>query len=801
MKYFTLFLTCMIVLQSFSQEILTIRGKVVDGETKEAMPFASVAIYKSADSSLVTGNATNLEGHFKIETTPGQYYLIVKILSYDDYVKDDFKLQKDINLGTLVVYPNSEQLDEFEFVEEKSNMEFKLDKRVFNVEKDLTNQGGTASDILENIPSVTLDAEGNVALRGSQNVKIFINGKPSGLTGISPEMALQQIPAEMIEKVEVITNPSARYEAAGEVGIINIVLKKNKKKGFNGSVQATAGWPELLGASTTLNYKTEKFNLFGTYSFRKDNRPGFGNELQTYEGPDTSYQFRNKRDHFRGGIGHNIRLGSELFLNNQNTLTLTGMYAREDGENGVNRTYEDLDENGNLVQTVNRIQDEYEPENNVEASLNYRKTFDKEDRLFTVDLQWFINDEDEIADITQTNDTENSTLRQRTFNTEDENNFLFQTDYIHPFGKDDNMKIETGLRTTYRNISNEFLVEEQGPNDEWSVLDSFDNQFLYDEFIQAGYFIYGAEWKKLSIQAGVRGEYTDVNSQLVASEISNPQQYFNLFPSAHFSYKIDSVNTLQLSYSRRVNRPRFRHLLPFYSFTDPRDFYAGNPNLQPEFTDAFEFAYLRYFDKGSFLSSVYYRYRTDVVERITTTDDQGYSTSFPVNLAIQNAIGIEMNLNYELFKWWQFTGSGNFYRAITEGNYQGQELNSDTYTWSLNVNNSFNITDKIKSQLAFNYRAPIIRTQGTREAVYFFNAGINMKILKGKGTIAFNVRDVLNSRVFRSYTETQYLTKESEFQWRARQFTLNFTYRFKNENKNDKSDRQGRDGGFDDMDE
>lgn len=777
-----------------AQSDLKIYGKVIDAETKAPIPFASVALYDPIDSSLINGNATDFEGKFSIKVAPGEYYLMTNILSYENYSSSTLKIQKNLDLGIIKLQPNSQQLETLEIVDEKSSMEFKLDKRVFNVEKDLTNQGGTAADILENVPSVTLDAEGNVALRGSQNVKIFINGKPSGLTGINPQAAMQQIPAEMIEKIEVITNPSARYEAEGEVGIINIVLKKNKQRGVNGNIQLTGGYPLLLGVSGNFNYKNEKINLFANYSFRQRKAPGFGQELQTYDGPDTSYQFNNYREHFRGGMDHTFRMGSEFFLNDLNTLTVSGFYSRGDGRNGLERVYEDLNASGNIIQTVKRIEEEYEPENNVEASINYRKIFDKEDRRFTVDAQWFINDEDELADITQTNDVENSTLLQRTSNTEDENNFLFQTDYVHPFGKENNMKFETGLRSTYRKISNKFKVEEQNAMNDWSVLDTFDNHFIYDEFIQGVYGIYGAEWKKFSLQGGARLEYTDVTTQLVADDIKNKQNYINFFPSAHFSYKLDSTNTIQLSYSRRVNRPRFRSLLPFYSFSDPRDFYTGNPNLQPEFTDSYEISYLKYFKKGSFLSSLYYRYRTNVVERITTTNELGLSTSLPVNLAVQNAFGVELNLNYEFFNWWSFTGSGNFYRAITEGSYQGTELYSDTYTWTSNLNNNFSFAKIFKAQLAFNYRAPIIQTQGTRQAVYFFNAGINMKLFDGNGSIGFNVRDALNSRIFRSFTETQYLTKTSEFQWRARQFTLNFTYRFKQKENENRTNYRGEDG-------
>lgn len=779
-----------------AQQAYEVSGKVLDANSGQSVPYASVALYSVSDSSMVDGMATDEQGKFSIKAVNGSYYLKIDFLSYDDFTEEVVIDGQNVDLGAITLTEDSQQLDAVEVKTERSRMELKLDKRVFNVEQDLTNQGGTASEILENVPSVNIDVEGNVTLRGSNSVRIFINGRPSGLTGISTSEALQQLPADMIEKVEVITNPSARYEAEGEVGIINIVLKKNKKGGLNGSFQVTAGWPHLYGVSTQLNYKTQKYNLFGSYSFRYNKSPGFGREYQTYDGPDTTYQFENTRDHFRGGFNNNVRLGADFFLNEYNTLTVSGLYSRGDGMNGVNRTYQDYDEEGDLIQTIKRTEDELEPENNIQANINYRKTFDQKDRVWTINTQWFLNDEDELADINQYNQQTGEETIQRTSNTEDESNFLFQTDYVHPFGKNDNMKFELGAKTTYRRISNEFKVEQYGTNDAWNVVGEFDNHFIYNEFIQGAYAIFGGQWNWFSLQTGVRGEYTDVTTELVATGEKNRQQYPNFFPSAHLSFEIDSTNTIQLSYSRRITRPRFRHLLPFYSYSDPRDFYQGNPNLQPEFTDSYELGYLTYFKIGSLMSSVYYRHKTDVVERITVVDSTtGLSSSYPVNLATQDAFGLELNLNFNFFDWWQLSGSGNFYRAITSGEYQGQVLESDTYTFQMNWQTNFKFWKIVKTQVSFNYRAPRITTQGRRSAVYFFNAGVGVQLFKGKGNLSFNVRDMFNTRVFQSVTESEYFYKDSDFQWRSRQFTLNFTYRL-NGGQKDRGERGG--GEFDD---
>lgn len=761
-----------------------VKGKVTDKEG-EPIPFASVALYRSADSTLVTGSTTDEKGFFSIGAKPGDYYLKITFLSYKEKLVPDVNLSNEgINLGNIILYASSVDLQEVQVQGERSQMELKLDKRVFNVGQDLSNTGRNASEILENVPSVTVDVDGNVALRGSQNVRILINGKPSGLVGISGTDALRQLPGNMIEKIEVITNPSARYDAEGEVGIINIILKKNFKEGVNGNFEVTAGYPDNYRASANVNFRKKYYNLFGGYTFGYRKTPGKGHNFQEFKEMDTSYNVKQYREHTRGGLSNNINAGADIFLNTFNTLTISGLYQYSDENNHTKITYKDFDENGLLTRNVLRDEDESEIEHNLEGGISYRKTFLQKDRLFTIDLKYIDDKDPENANVTQTSTVE-ETVNQRWSNTENERNLLFQSDYVHPFSKDG--KFETGVKGTMREINNKYKVEELTDNEEWQVLPNYDDHFVYDENIYAAYMMAGNKSGKFSYQGGLRAEYSDITTDLKETNETNHRNYLDWFPSTHFSYELDSANTLQLSYSRRLSRPRFRHLLPFSSYSDSRNFWSGNPDLNPEYTNSFELGFLRYFKKGSLLSSIYYRYRTGVIERITIVDSASYTRRIPVNLSTQNAFGLEFNMNYNIAKWWRVNGNFNFYRAITNGNYNGEHLSSDTYAWTTRASSNMKLWKKVDFQASINYRGPHQEPQGRNKAMYSVDLGAAMDLLNKKATLSFSVRDLLNTRKWRSITDTYDYYAETEFQWRARQFLVSLNYRLNQKKRRERA--------------
>ena len=772
-------------------------GTVTD-ENGEAIPFANVTAYRSRDSSLAGGTATNEIGFYKLELRPGNYFLKYSFLSYETQTIYDVTLSHTPTmLRDIKLKIKTELLDEVEITADRSQMELKLDKRVFNIEKDLANTGANAAEILDNIPSVQVDVEGNISLRGSENVRVLIDGKPSTLTGGSTADVLRQFQGSMIEKVEVITNPSARYDAEGEVGIINIVLKKEKRTGLNGSIEAVAGYPDNYRASFNLNYRTKKANFFTAYGISYRDSPGAGNETQTIDNPDTTYSFESESERSRRSLGNNFRLGTDIYFNKYNSITVAGLYRFSDQLNKAELEYRDLDSNSELFQKVIRTDNEDETGENIEGNFNYTKLFKQKDRKFTVDFRWSQSDDLEESNIVQNNFRNGDQLIQKTSNTEVNRTILSQTDYIHPLGK--NRIIEGGIRSTIRTAENKFQVLESNNGSEFVILDRFNNDFGYIENVLAGYIQFGNEIKKFSYQLGLRAELSDITSELKVTNTNFNQEYFNFFPSAFFTYKYSKTKQLQLSYSRRINRPSYRHLLPFQTFSDNRNLWRGNPNLKPEYTDSYELGYLKYFKKGSLFSSIYYRYRTNVVDRIITTNNLGFTERLPVNLAVENNVGFEFNGSYRFSKKLSFNANFNLYREDRKGEYLGQKLENEVITWSSRGSLKMEILPKVDFQASFRYRAPQQTTQGSRKSMYWLDLSAGKDVLKGKGTIVASVRDVFNSRKRRSKTETATLYSESEFQWRARQFLLTFSYRINQKKKRGGGKSREDFGGGDDF--
>lgn len=784
------------IAQDSEQSGPSIDGAIVD-EQKNPVPFGNVAVYQLQDSSLVTGGVSNDQGKFSVPVEPGKYFLRISFLSYDEEVVPNVDVSNgNVNVGVVTLKENSQVLEEVIVKGEKATMELQLDKRVFNIEKDLSNVGRNASDILGNLPSVTVDVDGTVSLRGSENVRILIDGKPSGLTSRDPE-ALRMLQGNLIQSIEVITNPSSRYDAAGEVGIINIVLKKNQDKGIHGTFSAKAGYPAEYGGSYSINIRRKKVNLFSSYGVEYDKRPGWGESFQQNSAPDNQFAYSQRNDRNRQEFSHNFTVGLDYFFNDKTSVTGSFLYNTGDGLNTAETNYIDFDENGGIMRTVKRTERENEDEENIETTLNFKKDFEGKGHTLTADFKWIKSVDNESTDYRESINEGIDSL-QRSINFADEINWLFQADYIRPFGKVG--KIEAGVKTASRIIKNDYGLESQDSEGlAWIPIPQYTNQLEYTERIHAAYLMASNTFGRLSAQGGVRGELTDISTELVSPYTYIPQDYFNLFPSASLSYKLQQNKTLQFSYSYRINRPHFRQLLPFSDFRDPRVLFGGNPNLRPEFTNSIELGYLLDWDFGSILSNVYYRKRKNVIERIVTEPDSaGRSRIVPVNLSNENAYGVEFNLSLNIRDWWRINTSANFYRAITEGSYEGDVLESDTYTWNTRTTSRMTLFKNVDLQASFNYRAPRITTQGEDLSIYSVDLGLSRDIFKGKGTITAGVRDLFNTRKRRSIIERNDYYSRSTFQWRSRQFTINFTYRLNREKERQRNNQEEQRGDFED---
>lgn len=785
-----------------------IKGKLVNASTSEPVEFATVSIFNESDSSLVTGGLTDVSGIFNVPVKPGQYYLRFQFMGFEEVKISNVEVSREspiYNAGNVRISENETLLDEVVVQGERTQMEMTLDKKVFNIGKDLSNLGGSATDILDNLPSVQVDVEGNVSLRGSENVRILIDGKPSGLVGLSSNDALRQLNGNLVESVEVITNPSARYDAEGLAGIINIVLKKDKKVGLNGSFQANTGVPDNHGGSVNLNFRKNWINFFTNVgaNYRRYNGSGYSEQEFFNAGPTSPSFTERDRSHDRGGLSYSARFGSDIYLNDRNTLTLSFLYRFSDEDNKTQLIYNDFFESSNVDSLTVRRDNEGEGDENLEYALNYTRNFKREGQKFTADFQYQNNNEQESSDLVQSEGTtfnnQSPFLYQRALNDEIEERYMLQADYIHPFAKDG--QLELGTRYTDRLVGNDYIVTERNESGIYEVDSAFSNEFEYEEDVLAVYGILSNKISKLSWQLGVRYELTKLVTNQKTNDLRNEQNYGNFFPSAFLTYQITQTQAIQASYSRRISRPRGRRLNPFSSISDNRNFYVGNPNLQPEFTDSYELGYLLNLEKSSFYGGIYYRYTEGVEQRLSTTGEDGITFTRPYNVSIERSFGAEFNISQDFTDWYRVSGNVNFFRSyVPAGSVSfGDEVLSyneaEAVSLSTRVSNNFKFKDMFDAQINVNYRAPRNTVQGKSLSITSVDVGLSRDVLKGNGTLAFNVRDLFNTRKWRSETFNENSIQYSEFQWRSRTATLSFTYRLNQKKQRDDQGGRGEDYG------
>lgn len=780
-----------IILQAQSNSSITVIGTIIDQESEAPLPYATVSLYQQKDSVLATGGITNDQGAFSIESQPGDYYAIIKFMGYASHTMEDVKiteLKPAVDLGKILLAAQTTNLQELVIEGEKDLVELGIDKKVYNISQDPINAGRNASDILGNIPSVTVDGDGNVSLRGSSNVQILIDGKPSGLLSFGEAEGLRQLQGSLVENVEIITNPSAKYQAEGMAGIINIVLKKERKEGINGSFEITAGQPDNFGAAINLNYRRRDLNFFVNYGliYRNVENP-YNSLYQEVYDDDTTFITRQKNIRRFSILYNNIQLGADYFFNELNILTTSFTYRHAEGDRNTEIRYLDyINSEDNLQGNIRRFQNEQEVEPDLEYSLNYKRNFGAKDHELDAILTYIDSWENSDQEYLQRNYLPDgqpdvtSDYLQRSDNYETENQLLLQADYVYPFSKDG--KLEAGIRNTLRDITNDFLVTEQVEN-QWIPLPGLDNEFFYDENIYAAYLIYGNKVKKVGYQLGLRAEYTDLTTELVETNEINQRDYLNMFPSAHLSYDLPKDNALQLSYSRRLHRPTYRDLTPFVTFYDNRNYFSGNPDLNPEYTHSFEMGHIKYFEAASLSSAIYYRHTEDKILGIRDVDEDGLSTSRPYNLVEEDAYGAEFISSVQPTTWWKLDLNLNFFRSQIDGTNLDQSFSSDTYTWFGRLNSRITIWGNTDLQIRGSYEAPQITPQGKQLYVAFLDLAINRDILNNNGTVTLSVTDVFQSNRDRNITEGDIFYTRRDYLSAPRQVNLTVSYRLNQKKK------------------
>ena len=782
---------------SFAQQAPTqkikISGKVIEKISKQPLEYATITFLNPNNPKPVAGGITNPKGEFNIEVIPGVYDINIEFISFKVNEIKQKNLQVNTSLGLISLEEDANQLNEVIIRSEKTTVEIKLDKKVYNVGNDLMVKGGTVSDVLDNIPSVAVDIEGNISLRGNDNVRVLIDGRPSNAINIAE--ALRLIPADAIEKVEVITNPSARYDAEGGGGLLNIILKKGKNRGLNGTFIGSAGYPENNGLSGTLNYKSDNFNLFTTQGYNKRNSPGNALTNTNYLNADNTINniVNETRENDRFSKGYNGNFGIELFLNETTAWTNTFNYRKNNGDNRDNVFQNYFEADNTFDYTRNRINLENSDSENVEFATNFTKKFKKEGHKLTLDGSFSTSKDLEIAVITDRATNTAKVKFDNTLNNQSQSRNLLQMDYVLPIGEGG--QFEAGYRGDFSELLTDYQVKNDG-----LINKNFTNTLEYKEKVNAVYTQYGMKINKFSVLVGLRFEDSNININQLATNDFNTKKYNNFFPSAFFTYEISDKSSASVSYSRRIQRPRGRMLNPFSNLSSNINIFVGNPDLDPAFSDAIDFGYIKRWDKLTFNTSLYVNKTTDVFQfaRRESGDFVNgipITISSPINLATEYRAGFEFTLNYSPYKWWKLNGNFNFFRNETQGDFVYTDFNNKIITqnfdniatsWFTRITSKVSLPYKIDWQTNATYNGAEKSAQGNRLGVFSANLAFSKDIMKDKGTLSFNISDVFNSRKRMMETNLPgFANSYGEMQWRVRQFSLSFTYRF-NKPKNEK---------------
>lgn len=802
LKIVTQFILILASYWGFSQgntqiQKIKITGKVVEKNSLQVLEYATITLINPNNPKAIAGSITNAKGEFEVSISPGIYDVSLEFISFKSTKIKQQNFQVNTNLGTIALEEDASQLNEVVVRSEKTTVEIKLDKKVYNVGKDLLIRGGTVSNVLDNIPSVTVDSEGIVSLRGNENVRILIDGKPSNSINIAE--ALRQIPADAIDKVEVITNPSARYDSEGGGGLLNIVLKKGRNKGLNGTLISSTGNPESYGLSANMNYKSEKFNLFTNtgYSYRKNPSKFVTNTSYLNSNGSIKSNIDEIRKSNRLREGYNTSIGADWLLNETTTWTNALNLRQNNGNNPENVTYNNYDANDQFLSTNSRLSSRLSNSIDSEYTTNFIKKFKREGHKLTIDGAFSKSQDNDNSTIT-------STIFEKTSSAEKQRKNTIQTDYVLPFGKAS--QFEMGYKGEFNTLNTDYKVGSINSSGVYIPNNQFTNILDYKENINAVYSQLGTKINKFSFLFGLRWEDSKIEvNQLVTNDF-NTKKYNNFFPSAFLTYELSDKSSSSLSYSRRVSRPRGRLINPFSNYSSNINIFTGNPDLNPAFTDALDFGYLKRWEKLTFNTSIYTNKTTNTFQYIRRENGDFVAgipviLSTPINLATEFRNGFEFTLNYSPFKWWRLNSNFNFFNIDTKGNYTytnfqkvvvTQNFDNNTNSWFTRLSSKVSLPYKIDWQSNVTYTGAQKNAQGRVLANLSANLGFSKDVLKEKGTFALNVQDVFNSRK-RIYETTlpKVLNSYSELQWISRQINFSFTYRF-NKKKEDRNKIQKR---------
>jgi outer membrane receptor protein involved in Fe transport len=766
---------------------LTLSGRVLDATTGSALEYATISAF-TADSSLVDGSVTDTEGRFQLELPAGDYRVMVEFMGFLP-LERQVKLEETTDLGDLFLETDRKTLETVEVRAEKSQMNLHLDKKVFNVGQDALAQGGTANQVLAQVPSVAVSAEGVVSLRGNSGVRILINGRPSAL---ADNNSLDAIPAASIERIEVITNPSARYEASGTGGIINIILKKERERGYGGSLTVGTGYPADHQALLNLNYRHEKFSAFANVGGRYANFRGDGelSRTSTLEGVTTNLLRIPDMD--RQDRAWSSYAGFDYNLNDRTTLTASYSIYDVVNDDFIRNDYFFTDGNDDPIRTLQQDQDYLEPGTYEQLDLIYDYRFGKDKLSVQFNHDAWREVETEEVSIEELEPQVETLVNYRTETRERSRDFRLQGDYERKVGEFGTF--EAGLQAETRIISAGYLAEQEEAAGGFATIPGFDNLFDYYERIGSAYLQYGHERERLGWQVGLRNEYTYIRGENDTEDLADFEKRYNrLFPSASVKYTVSEVSSTQLSYSRRIRRPHFGWLNPFSGLRLPSSIFFGNPDLDPTYTDRLELNWVARWEKVTLNPAIYGARTLDYMEVAVEQQaenlfglNDGTIISRPVNLDHELSYGLEITGNYRPTDALTVAGDVNYRGFSLRGEVDGRSFDFDFATWSAGLRTQYQFDQATSAQLRVGYNARNEDVQSINYGTWNGEAALSRKFGE-QFTLTANVRA---PRYFRTEVFRPSFVQDDYFQWTGWRYSLNMVYRF--ERGADSSGRRAR---------
>lgn len=821
------------------QPIGIISGTVVDGSNNQPIEYANVVIYRWKDSTVANGAVTNSQGKFTIEKMMfGRYFMKVSYIGYATKRFDSLIVRPNntnLSYASIKLTPKNVNMKEVVIKSEQEAVNYNLDKKVYNVDKNLANSGGTAVDVVQNLPAVQVDADGGVTVRGNSNITVLVDGRPAQLAGFSGSDVLAQIPASQIESIELVTNPSARYDPEGTAGIINVILKKKSNLGYNANLMANAGSKGRYSTSVSGNIRGENYNLSGGYDGRFFNMNGGGSIIRnSYFGGSSSIldQTSNNSNDMKN---HSFNISGDYYLAEKEFITLNGQFRFGDFKSSSFNGNKNLDPNNTLTSAFDRNSDGSRDNSSGNYTLSYKKNFENKTQEITADLMYSQSSMSSDFDINQKyydvglGDVLAPTL-QKSLSDNSNKMLLFQGNYIQPLNSWG--RFEGGVRSMIRdlNMTNDYLSYNFGLNT-WGASNLIDNEYDYKEQIHAIYGIYSNSFGGFSFQTGLRAEQAIIDGTIPGSSDKFNSNYFEIYPTVHLRYSFSDVDEIQLSYSRRIDRPQNRQLNPYEDRSDSLNVVKGNPNLKPQFFNSFELGYTKMFSRTVLVSNLFYRLNNNLISTISTLMPNGVTYSTYENVSKGSSYGVEFVLTQPVGTWWRLSGTFSYYNTTVEDNGTlggSRESNS----WRTMINSQMTISDGFVLQSMVFYNSPSIMlmmggggggggqrggggggdfggggmffggaaTQSKMDALYWMDLMLRKDFMDGQLSLTLRVSDIFDTRKFNTTTTASNFDSVSKRFMDSRTVNLGLTYRINTKSRMMEQENQRRiEDGYDEL--